>query len=613
MCKKWGVNLVKILTIILAVMMLVPSVARHVDAAGNTMADVGKEISKTDMEELTLTTTNIITSIPRYTGTVSALQPGDGNGIEMEVGAEYTATYPAELDYFGTPLSVQVTVKLLDKSDMPATGSYCRLYIDNNGHVKVVWKKGYNVKVSWQIDITDPNSGEGYPVSFLVGYKDPDESNYDFTTSGRALLYINDEQKLAAKHYLVKSNGLYRIDDDGTELDPKTYMDNPSNFLEATFLVGLNPSDNGSFAFKTTTFSDGAIEVPYFYAKYYDVTYVLNDEDGPAANNPKENPTSYHTTGNTIDIEDPTRPGYEFLGWTDENGTPKDSIDPWEEGDKTFVAQWKKIEYKIEYRPNEEYAGGEGSVKGEMDDQTVTLGDNTLNDNQYSADGYKFVGWNTKPDGSGKAFNDPDNYPVTVDDIEGKEDGDTIGILYAQWEPIEYTIKYDPNGGEGEMDDDDHRKYDTDYNLSTHLYTREGYNWVGWNTEPGRDGQEYTENEEYRNLTKEDGGVVTMYAQWEPWKYYIDYDPNGGTGDMPMQTFTYEDESMMSEKNKFTRDGYKFTGFVYSYNGNTKLITDPAEFREMLLSLGPESKITLIAQWEKIATAVVAIPVTGVE
>ncbi len=149
--------------------------------------------------------------------------------------------------------------------------------------------------------------------------------------------------------------------------------------------------------------------------------------------------------------------------------------------------------------------------------------------------------------------------------------------------------------------------------MSTHLYTREGYDWVGWNTKPGRDGQEYTENEGYRNLTKEDGGVVTMYAQWEPWKYFIDYDPNGGEGDMPMQTFTYEDDSMMSEKNRFTRDGYKFTGFVYSYNGNTKLITDPAEFREMLLALGPNSKITLIAQWEKIAVKAVAIPVTGVE
>ncbi len=80
-----------------------------------------------------------------------------------------------------------------------------------------------------------------------------------------------------------------------------------------------------------------------------------------------------------------------------------------------------------------------------------------------------------------------------------------------------------------------------------------------------------------------------------------------------MQSFTYENESMMSNKNKFTRDGYKFTGFLYSYNGNTKLITDPAEFREMLMALGPNSKITLIAQWEKIPTKVVAIPVTGVE
>ena len=620
---KLSVKIAKVLTVILAILLLVPSIGKTVEAKTfGTMAVTGTEISKTDMEELPLSTDIIDTKIPKYTGTVAALKPNDGNGIDMVLGTPYKAEYPAELNYFGTMLTVTVTVTLTSKGDMPADG-FCRLFIDNQGHVKVVWKEGYNVTVDWSIQISDPNKpGEGYPVSFLVGFKDPDESNYRFPIDlnddgklDRALLYVNDEDKQAAKHYLVKSEGLFRLNDNGEELRPGVDTDNPSNFNEAIFFVGMNKNDNGNFNFGTTTFRDGAIEVPYFYAKYYEVTYELNDAEGPSATNPATNPTSYHTTGDAITIADPSRTGYKFLGWTEgsNEGAYDNTIEEWAEGDKKYYAHWEKINYKIEYDPNEKYAGGEGSVTGTMNDQTVTIGSNTLTENDYAATGYKWVGWNTKPDGSGSSYTDKGDYVVAAKDLEGKEDGATLATLYAQWVPIEYKVKYDPNGGEGEMDDDTGLKYDEYYNLSPNEYTREGYDWVGWDTQADGEGTDYKDKEEYKNLTTEDGGTVTMYAQWDPWKYYIDYDANGGTGDMPMQTFTYEDESMMSNKNKFTRDDYKFTGFLYTYNGNTKLITDPAEFREMLVSLGKNAKITLIAQWEKVKTQAAPIPVTGVE
>ncbi len=608
MCNKLGSRLVKILTVILAVMMLIPAVAASVNAAGGTVKDVGTAVAKTDMIELELDTSKIVTELPSSTA----------DADQTVLNKTYTAVYPSALDYFGTKLTVEVTAKQTSNGQMADyEGASSKLWVDE-GYVRSTWERAVDVHTEWTIKITDPATGEAYPVRFLVGFNDPDESNYIFDTTSKELFYYDPDDATTANrastHYAVKNDGIYRLDDEGNELDPATYRATPSDLHnDSFFFVGLKKEDAGYLAFRTDTFSWGGIKVPYIYAKQYKVNYVLNDDETAPATNPSTNPGEYHSTGETIEIEDPTRPGYKFVGWEDENGNPKDTIDPWEEGDKTFVAKWEKIEYKIEYKPNEEYAGGEGSVSGEMDDQTVTLGDNTLNDNEFSAVGYKFVGWNTKPDGSGDAYNDPDTYVVTVEAIEGKKDGDIVGTLYAQWEPIEYLIKYDPNGGEGEMDDDDHRKYDTDYELSTHLYTREGYTWVGWNTEADRSGTEYTENEGYRNLTAEDGGVITMYAQWEPWKYYIDYDANGGQGEMPMQTFNYEDESMMSNKNQFTRDGYKFVGFIYTYNGNTKLITDPAEFREMLLSLGPESKITLIAQWEKIAVKAAPIPVTGVE
>ena len=612
--KKSNSILIKSIVVLLAVFLVIPGIAKTVTAAGNTVAEVGTELSKTDVIPLTLNRSKIQTEIPAYDGTVSDIVPGDDTGIDMVLNKTYTASYPAALDYFGIPLTVNIEVTLVDTGLMPETGSFCKIYTAKN-FVNVGWRKGYDVKVQWKISIVDPATGKPYNAPFYVGFNDPDESNYGFSNATkRELLYVNDEEELAAKSYIVKENGLFRIDENGNELNPQTMLDSPGTFFEnALFITSMLKEENASFTFTTTTFAGGAISVPYIYSVKYKVKYELNDDKTAPATNPTENPDEYYTSGKDIVIEDPTRPGYVFTGWEDKDGDPQDTIPAWERGDKTFVATWKKIEYKLEYDPNEDYAGGKDSVDGEMDDQTVTIGDNTLNDNEYSATGYKFTGWNTKPDGTGDAYKDPDTYTVTAEDIKDKEDGDTVAILYAQWEPIEYTIKYDPNGGEGEMPDDDHRKYDTDYELSTHLYTREGYDWVGWNTKPDRDGQEYVENEGYRNLTAEDGGVVTMYAQWKPWEYYLDYDANGGVGEMPMQNFTYEDETMMSKKNQFTREGYKFTGFLYTFNGNSKIITDPAEFREMLLELGPYSKITLIAQWEKIQEQVAPIPITGVE
>ena len=70
--------------------------------------------------------------------------------------------------------------------------------------------------------------------------------------------------------------------------------------------------------------------------------------------------------------------------------------------------------------------------------------------------------------------------------------------------------------------------------LSLHTYTRPGYEFVCWNTEPDGSGASYGDGAEILNLTSEEydkgtgKGVVTLYAQWKKTTSTLLVDPAGG-------------------------------------------------------------------------------------
>lgn len=73
----------------------------------------------------------------------------------------------------------------------------------------------------------------------------------------------------------------------------------------------------------------------------------------------------------------------------------------------------------------------------------------TVNACGYSLPGYKFVGWNTKPDGTGASYqpgNKIDKFATDVTNNTNVHNG--TATLYAQWKKNEYTITFDANGGE---------------------------------------------------------------------------------------------------------------------------------------------------------------------
>lgn len=122
----------------------------------------------------------------------------------------------------------------------------------------------------------------------------------------------------------------------------------------------------------------------------------------------------------------PTRPGYEFLGWSD--GFGADTVYGAADTTATYVAQWKAIEYTIHFSAT----GATGSTADQLykfDGSTV----NTLNLNGFKLTGKQFIGW-SQTEGA-----------TTADFVDGALINDTLRAalaasntnsvtLYAVWQ-----------------------------------------------------------------------------------------------------------------------------------------------------------------------------------
>ena len=86
--------------------------------------------------------------------------------------------------------------------------------------------------------------------------------------------------------------------------------------------------------------------------------------------------------------------------------------------------------------------------------------------------------------------------------------------LTAQWEAYQYSIRFDANGGTGEMADIG-MAYDEAVPLTSNVFTRSGYEFGGWATSGGTNAVVvYAEGETVENLSAEPNGIVTLFATW---------------------------------------------------------------------------------------------------
>lgn len=82
-----------------------------------------------------------------------------------------------------------------------------------------------------------------------------------------------------------------------------------------------------------------------------------------------------------------------------------------------------------------------------------------------------------------------------------------------------YQIQFNGNGADsGNMDSIDNCFYGQTYSLGKNAFVYNHYEFAGWNTKPDGTGVPYGDNADIKNLTNQNYGVVTLYAQWKSQK-----------------------------------------------------------------------------------------------
>lgn len=185
------------------------------------------------------------------------------------------------------------------------------------------------------------------------------------------------------------------------------------------------------------------------------------------------------------------------------------------------------------------------------------------------ADGV-FAGWATTPDGK-VAYTDG----AKLNPTEAMD-------LYAVWTPA-HTVTFAYNDG---------TTADTTVAIARDTAigagaipqpTRTGYTFGGW----------FAGN---TALTADTviAADTTYTAAWTANTYTVQYLPNGGTGEMAAQTFTYDAEQALTA-NAFTRAGYDFRGWNTSASGSSVQYTDGAAVKN--LSAENNAVVKLYAVW----------------
>ncbi|MGN0439017.1 MAG: BspA family leucine-rich repeat surface protein [Lachnospiraceae bacterium] len=143
--------------------------------------------------------------------------------------------------------------------------------------------------------------------------------------------------------------------------------------------------------------------------------------------------------------------------------------------------------------------------------------------------------------------------------------------------------------------------------LPTNPCSRNGYLINEWNTEADGSGTAYANGAEVCNLTSEDGGVVTLYAQWKPITYKVAFHANGGTGTMTTITGRTYGIPFNLTKNTFKRAGYTFLAWNTKKDGSGVYIKNKKTVKNLTSVNG--KTVTLYAIWKKVTVGQASTPV----
>ena len=244
--------------------------------------------------------------------------------------------------------------------------------------------------------------------------------------------------------------------------------------------------------------------------------------------------------------------------------------------------------YSVCYSPNHVAAGTT------IETQEFTVDESQkLKKNEFTRDGYEFIGWSKTPDGA-VDYKDEQSVKNLAEATEAV-------VLYAVWKEDSYTVKYNANGAAGE-EILQYGKPGCGIRLIENTYVRSGYKFSGWATT--KDGIVLYKNaQEILTDLAEKNRTVILYAVWEDThRFTIKFNSNGGSGSMSNQSALNNTKFKLS-KCRFSRTGYTFAGWAETANG-TVIYNDEQSIDKKLAETG--GTISLYAVWNK--NAVVSTP-----
>ena len=296
----------------------------------------------------------------------------------------------------------------------------------------------------------------------------------------------------------------------------------------------------------------------------------------------------------------PTREGYDFLGWSYD----RDGNDPVDftkaivagSGHATVYAQWKQNNEKtVLYVANGGvFADGNETMEGVTDSDGVAR-----QPLAPTREGYTFTGWTYDAAGT-----------EPVDFTKPIQGGGQHATFFAQWAELannEKDVLYVANGGvfadgnevlQGVTDGDGVARQPL-------APTREGYTFAGWTYD-----SEGTDPVDFSKPLVGGGDHATLFAQWTEDKGAdvdenknvkdVLYFANGGVffdGNVTLQGVT-DSDGVARQPLAPTREGYTFAGWTYDSEG-----TDPVDFSKPVQGGGDH--VTFYAQWTKNETPAV--------
>ena len=164
-----------------------------------------------------------------------------------------------------------------------------------------------------------------------------------------------------------------------------------------------------------------------------------------------------------------------------------------------------------------------------------------------------------------------------------------------------YYVKYDGTEAEGGKMDVSVHPVGQPINLTKCNYTKTGYSFGGWWTNPDYTGTRYQDEDALPSDSANPGETITLYAQLVPNTYHIKYDANkpqnatSTVSDLPDRMACTYDKNVTLSSTEPTLKGYNFEAW---YDENGKVIGEAgAVLKKPNFTSEPNGEITLYAKW----------------